>query len=229
MDEPEAPAQSNVLATTELLELIFFCLDAKTLFAIQRVCRNWNSLISDSRKLQELMFLRVPPNAKQPPALHHCDTSWDERDAQLLTAQFADDVTLCPVLEIATQFVRTHPGQIAASCTQSALRGSPSWHKMLLSNPPCKQATVALWWRIGDSMRGSIYLESVTNSTGLRFADVVRAALAMRAGNWKEMPDGKLLPLSAAGQVTLDEFLKQKAGEDVRMMDSTSVFFLKMG
>lgn len=225
MDEPETPAQSNVLATTELLELIFLCLDARTLFAIQRVCRNWNSLINDSRKLQELMFLRVPPNAKQPPSLHHCATNWEER---LATAQFMDDVILCPVLELATQFVRTHPGHVAASCTQSALRGSPSWHRMLLSNPPCKQATVALWWRIGDSMRGSIYLESVTSSAGLRFKDVVQAALAQRAGNWKEMPDGKLLPLSAAGQVTLDEFLKQNAGEDVRMMDSTSVFFLRM-
>lgn len=77
-------------------------------------------------------------------------------------------------------------------------------------------------------MRGSIYLESVTNFTGLRFEDVVQAALAQKTGNWKEMPDGKLLPLSAAGDVTLEEFLKMKAGEDVRMMESTSVFFLRM-
>lgn len=78
-------------------------------------------------------------------------------------------------------------------------------------------------------MRGSIYLESVTSSTGLRFADVVEATLAQTAGHWKEMPDGKLLPLSAVGQgFTLDEFLKIKAGEEVRMMDSTSFFFLRM-
>lgn len=77
-------------------------------------------------------------------------------------------------------------------------------------------------------MRGSIYLESVTSSTGLRFADVIEAAFAQKNGNWKDMPDGELLPLSAAGSVTLDEFLKMKAGEDVRMMHSTSVFFLRM-
>ena len=77
-------------------------------------------------------------------------------------------------------------------------------------------------------MRGSIYLESVTSSTGLRFADVIEAAFAQTKGNWKDMPDGKLLPLSAVGPVTLGEFLKMKAGEDVRMMDSTSVFFLRM-
>jgi hypothetical protein len=99
---------------------------------------------------------------------------------------------------------------------------------MLLTIPPCKSATVALYWSIDESMRGSIYLESVTSSTGLRFADVVEAALAQRAGNWKEMPDGKLLPLSAVGDVTLDEFLKLKAGGDVRMVESTSVFFLRM-
>ena len=77
-------------------------------------------------------------------------------------------------------------------------------------------------------MRGSIYLESVTSATGLRFKDVIEAAFAQTNGNWKDMPDGKLLPLSAVGPVTLDEFLKLKAGEDVRMMDSTSVFFLRM-
>lgn len=77
-------------------------------------------------------------------------------------------------------------------------------------------------------MRGSIYLESVASSTGLRFADVVETVLAHREGKWKEMPDGKFLPLSAVGDVTLDEFLKIKAGEDVRLMDSTSVFFLSM-
>jgi hypothetical protein len=98
---------------------------------------------------------------------------------------------------------------------------------MLLSIPPCKSATVALWWRIGESMRGSIYLESVTSSTGLRFADVVEAVFKQREGNWKAMPIGKLLALSSVGDVTLDEFLKMKAGEDVRMMESTSVFFLR--
>lgn len=77
-------------------------------------------------------------------------------------------------------------------------------------------------------MRGSVYLESVTNSEGLRFVDVVKAAFEQKAGNWKDMPDGQLLPLNAAGDVTLDEFLKQRAGEDVRMMDSTSVFFLRV-
>ena len=84
-------------------------------------------------------------------------------------------------------------------------------------------------------MRGSIYLESVSDAGGLRFADVVEAALKQTAGNWKELPDGELLPLSAAGDgqeaITLDEFLKRKAacGEDLRMMELTSVFSLKMG
>lgn len=224
MDDSEAPAQSHVLATTELLELTFLCLDAKSLFAIQRVCRSWKCLINDSRKLREKMFL-------QPSTQRGRATIWDNEDIRLYTTQYMENVTLCPVLEVATHYVRTvHLGRIAASCTQSALRGSPSWHKMLLSDPPCKQATVALWWQIGDSIRGSIYLESVTNSAGVRFTDVVEAALAQRTGKWKEMPDGKLLQLNAAGEVTLDEFLKQRGGEgeDVRMMDSTSVFFLRM-
>jgi hypothetical protein len=86
---------------------------------------------------------------------------------------------------------------------------------------------VALWWLIEDSMRGSIYLENVTSLEGLRFADVVEAVFKYREGNWKAMPDGRLLALSSVGDVTLDEFLKIKAGEDVRLMESTSVFFLR--
>jgi hypothetical protein len=224
---PETQAQTHVLATTELLELIFLCLDATTLFAIQRVCRKWNWLINDSRKLQEHMFLRAPSNPKHVPSTTEDRTVSLQYDNALPhTAQFTE-ITLCPVLEIATEFMRTQPSSIAASCNQSALRGSPSWHKMLLSIPPCKSATVALWWRIGESMRGSIYLELVTSSTGLRFADVVEAVFKQREGNWKAMPIGKLLALSSVGDVTLDEFLKMKAGGDVRMMESTSVFFLR--
>jgi hypothetical protein len=224
---PETQAQTHVLATTELLELIFLCLDATTLFAIQRVCRKWNWLINDSRKLQEHMFLRAPSNPEHVPSTTEDRTVSLQYDNALPhTAQFTE-ITLCPVLEIATEFMRTQPSSIAASCNQSALRGSPSWHKMLLSIPPCKSATVALWWRIGESMRGSIYLESVTSSTGLRFADVVEAVFKQREGNWKAMPIGKLLALSSVGDVTLDEFLKMKAGGDVRMMESTSVFFLR--
>jgi hypothetical protein len=221
MAEPESSAQDHVLATTELLELIFLCLDATEVFAIQRVCRQWNYLIGDSRKLQEHMFLRVPLKAN-----HASSTDQEYRDGELYV-KHAMDVTLCPVLDVAIQYPRSETGFIAASCSQSALRGSPSWHKMLLSMPPCKSATVALWWRIGETMRGSIYVDSVTNSRGLRFADVIEAAFAQTNGDWKNMPDGRLQPLSAAGTVTLDEFLKIKAEEDVRMMDSTSVFFLR--
>lgn len=236
MLEPESAAQSHVLATTELLELILLHLDATTLFAVQRVCRKWHSLISDSRKLQEQMFLRAPSKSQQFP------TSTKDR---IITVHYSDrapypdqqteEVILCPVLDIATRFIRTQPGSIAAACNQSALRGSPSWHKMLLTIPPCKAATAVLWWRIGDSIRGSIYLESVTNAEGLRFADVVEAALKQTAGNWKELPDGELLPLSAAGggqeAITLEDFLGRRAacGEDLRMMEATSVFSLKMG
>lgn len=228
MPESDSSAQDHVLATTELLELVFLCLDATTLFAIQRVCRRWNCLISDSRKLQEHMFLRAPSNAR------HTSSSNQDRSISLqyrdgeLYADHSVEVNLCPILDVAIQYPRTQGGSIAASCSQSALRGSPSWHKMLLTNPPCKSATVALWWRIEETMRGSIYLESVTSSTGLRFSDVIQAAFAQTNGNWKDMPDGNLLPLSAVGSVTLDEFLKMKAGEDVRMMESTSVFFLRM-
>ncbi|KAM0714399.1 hypothetical protein Q7P37_010186 [Cladosporium fusiforme] len=224
LHNPQAQAQTQVLATTELLELIHLCLPPKTLFAIQRVCQKWNDLIKSSLRLQERMFLRAPPASR----VHVSDEHPQHSEGQNMQQQNSPSLALCPILSIATQFVRTHPDQIAASCSQSALRGQPSWHQMLLTIPPCKEATVALWWRTGDSMRGSVYLESVRNSDGLRFADVVKAAFEQKAGNWKAMPDGKLRPLSDVGDVTLERFLEGKAGGDVRMMDSTSVFFLRV-
>ena len=54
------PAQAGVFATVELLELVLLNLDPITLFAIQRVCKQWKYLIADSHRLQERMFLRAP-------------------------------------------------------------------------------------------------------------------------------------------------------------------------
>lgn len=84
-------------------------------------------------------------------------------------------------------------------------------------------------------MRGSVYLESESlaiddpaNSGGLRFSDVVEAAMAQKTGKWKTLPDGKLLPLSAAGRdLSLGRFLEEVSGGDERVVvEATSVLIL---
>lgn len=78
-------------------------------------------------------------------------------------------------------------------------------------------------------MRGSVYLESLAGSDGLRFRDVVEAALAMRTGKWKRLPVGEVMPLSAAGEdVSLGGLLErvvrdEGGGEEV---EATSLFVM---
>jgi len=242
----DARAQSRVLDTAELLELILQFLDPITLFAIQRVCKRWKGFIADSHLLQEHMFLRVQaynedfqtncrPSAPRSTSAvlinrsagRHCyDDNYADIDDDNMEPS---PVTLCPILTPATQFIRTHSNQLAVTCSQTALYGRPSWHNMFLTFPACKSATAALWWRLGESMRGSVYLESLApaDSGGLRFSDVVEAALAQKTGKWKRLPDGKLLPLSAAGRdVSLGSLLGEVSGGTDMSVEVTSVLVL---
>lgn len=253
-DVPESssttsPAQTRVLATPELLELIYLFLDPIALFAIQRVCKQWKALIADSHRLQEHMFLRAPachnenkPETSHQPSETQCST------AKILTNHGAENryyfydndtdnddpipITLNPILTPATQFIQTHPNQLAVTCSQTSLNGHPSWHEMHLSFPPCKSATAALWWTLGDSMRGSVYLESLDgrrhdDGGGLRFRDVIEAALAMKTGKVKSLPDGKLMPLSAVGgDVNLGGFLEGVVLDGGGSLEATSLVVL---
>jgi len=245
-ESPSTPAQARTLATVELLELILLSLDPITLFAIQRVCKQWKGLVADSHRLQEHMFLRAaarnnkrPKPELQPTTLcptttiltndtarnhYYCKHGTnDQSDADGIELS---SISLSPVLTFATQYIHTpNPSELAVTCGQTTLllgssQHQPSWHNMYLSSPACKSATVALWWTLGDCMRGSVYLESLAGQSsvdegGLRFKDVVEAALAMRAGKWRRLPGGKVLPLSAVGRdVSLGEFLEEMVRED---------------
>jgi hypothetical protein len=266
---PSGPAQAQVFATTELLELILLALDPITLFAIQRVCKQWRGLIADSHRLQEHMFLRAPacvrnksnPKRQLPRPTttissthtaenhdHKNNDCIDKNNDDATSPPSLETVSLSPILAPATQYIHTpHPNQLGVTCTQTTLLSSssshtPSWHNMYLSSPACKSATVALWWTLGDSMRGSVYLESLAGPSsdnsagrgeqgGLKFKDVIEAALAMRTGKWKRLPGGEVLPLSAVGRdVCLGEFLegavRGEGIEDGEEVEATSLFVL---
>jgi hypothetical protein len=248
------PAQASVFATVELLELVLLNLDPITLFSIQRVCKQWKYLIADSHRLQERMFLRAPvcnnkPKTEIQPStscptttilpnhsawdhykhdnLKYNDTNENENDTEDVDAS---SILLSPILQPNTLTFPTR-NKLAVTCDQTALLSDhhPSWHNMYLSFPACKSTTVALWWTLGDSMRGSVYLESLAGGDGLKFKDVVEAAVATRTGKWKRLPVGEVLPLSAAGKdVSLGDFLEmvvreEGAGEEV---EATSMFVM---
>ena len=256
-EAPSSSAQAGVFATVELLELVLLDLDPVTLFAIQRVCKQWKCLIAGSHRLQEHMFLRAPAcnNNKPKPNRQlstQCPTTttkstthatWDDYKQENVNYNYNDtnetetdandidasSIRLSPILQPNTFTFPTRT-KLAVSCVQtSLLSGHPSWHNMYLSFPACKSTTVALWWTLGDSMRGSVYLESLAGSDGLRFRDVVEAALAMRTGKWKRLPVGEVMPLSAAGEdVSLGGLLERVVrevggGEEV---EATSLFVM---
>lgn len=52
-------SRKAVFETNELLEHIILCLPMKTIFGIQRVCRQFRDVIAASPKIQEKMFLRL--------------------------------------------------------------------------------------------------------------------------------------------------------------------------
>ena len=246
---------TGVFAIVELLELVLLNLDDPiTLFAIQRVCKQWKYLIADSHRLQERMFLRAPacndkPKTENQPSTscptttilpnhsawdhykhdnsyhnhNHNDSNENENDTGDIDAS---SILLSPILQPNTLTFPTR-AKLAVTCDQTALLSGhrPSWHDMYLSFPACKSTTVALWWTLGDSMRGSVYLESLAGGDGLRFRDVVEAALATRTGKWKRLPVGEVLQLK---DVSLGEFLErvvreEGAGEEV---EATSMFVM---
>lgn len=51
------PASTQVLGTTELLEMILLNVDMKTLLLSQRVSRSWQRLISTSIHLRRALFM----------------------------------------------------------------------------------------------------------------------------------------------------------------------------
>ena len=59
--------KSAFLSTTEILELILFALPTRDLLLAQRVCKQWQQLITQSPQLQRKLFFRASPASETEP------------------------------------------------------------------------------------------------------------------------------------------------------------------
>lgn len=233
--------QESVFATTELLELILCHLDIRDLFIVQRVCSSWLETITDSVTLQQQMFLRAlsssSPKNDDASLEAATDTTgcWqcDQDRGRTAASSQATEAVLNPLLDLSTGFspslagntyINTETPEVPNSLTTTpiAFRGKPSWHRMYLSNPPCQEAEIALWWQTCRCGTGLVHSAKVANHDGVRFHDLFRATICM-TGTHKTGPESD----DARKKTSLEGFWKkyeEQEGQVVRMGETTCMF-----
>jgi len=137
-------AVARVLGIAELLELILFFLPPRDLLLAQGISRNTQSIIQQSPKLQQALFLRAIPEPTNPsptPRVYHTNT--------LLEQCFPYFFIRSLVLERSYPFIteraslKALPANSNPERTRAFMRAEASWRCMLVSNPPVTTLTVA--------------------------------------------------------------------------------------
>ncbi|KZN86694.1 hypothetical protein EN45_052350 [Penicillium chrysogenum] len=125
-------AINKVMDTPEILEMILSGTDMRTLLtSAQRVCRNWTSLISNSRTIQKVLFF-IPIN----------DSEWgmgEKIPNPLLTETFA---SFFPVKTRPDRYQFDFRDLVMtrdASTMARFVRADASWRKMLVQQPPISE------------------------------------------------------------------------------------------
>lgn len=125
-------AINKVMDTPEILEMILSGTDMRTLLtSAQRVCRNWTSLISNSRTIQKVLFF-IPIN----------DSEWgmgEKIPNPLLTETFASFFPVKTRPDIYQFDFRDLVMTRDASTMARFVRADASWRKMLVQQPPISE------------------------------------------------------------------------------------------
>jgi len=225
-------AQEKALATTELLEQILSHLDLKDLFINQRVCSRWLDTITESVALQHQMFLRTLPPTSTALA-DKTTTEYLQCDQAHKTS--AVEARLNPFLDLSTGFAHSLAGRTfiddtapelpnPIASTPQVFRGKPSWHRMCLTMPPCKQAEIALWWQKCSCKTGSVHSTKVENAQGVQFNDLFSATICMSGTQKSEQAEtGE----QSSKRTSLEGFWKrylEQDGQVVKMGETTCMF-----
>jgi len=198
-------ARRAVLHTSELLEEIILCLPMKTIFGVQRVCKQFKEVIATSRKIQTKMFLRlrndVPDKrwaleslqkAQKPWLPHVDDARFRKVDAKTKYGRSYRPVVLNPLLEVVPSIQYPQSGNrlynsddfreaVTMSFSQSHFGTQPSFLKTYISDPPCHMAEGAITADFlfdsaeEDAVRGTVSDGDVTLEQGLTIGSVVLA------------------------------------------------------
>ena len=197
-------ARKAVLLTNELLEEIILYLPMKTIFVVQRVCKQFKGVIATSPKIQTKMFLRlrndVPdetwalesPKRSQLPWLAQHDARFRKVDVKTKAELSYRPVVLNPLLEVVPSIQYPLSGNrlynksdnreaVTMSFSQNHFGTQPSFLKTYISDPPCYRANGAITADFlfdsaeEDAVRGTVSGSDVTLEQGLTSGDVVLA------------------------------------------------------
>lgn len=170
-------ARQAVLQTAELLEQILIGLDFFDVWRCQRVCKQFQGVIQQSGKLQEMMMLRLANGPREIWERYFKPSSEDTRwkasfrilrgsEAQSLLPTYGAKPTrlipakLCPVLQLshlgwselpdcATR-LQHRSGESVMFDTWPGLDSPASWKELFVTDPPCTKASVTLELSIGS-------------------------------------------------------------------------------
>lgn len=230
-------AQDRVFATTELLELVLQHLDLKDLFVFQRVCSRSLDIITQSVTLHQQMFLRTFPSSstiqanvrqgivKGTTGCWQCDNKKAAEEVKAILSPLLDLSTGFSPSLANSAFIHQEGSQQLPNpilSTPPAFRGKPSWHRMYLTTPPCKEVEIALWWQMCRCGTGSVHSTKVENEEGVRFNDLFGATICM-TGTHKAEAEGE----QGRKQMSLEGFWKryeEQSGQVVRMGETTCMF-----
>lgn len=198
-------ARKAVLHTNELLEEVILYLPMKTIFGVQRVCKQFKDVIATSPKIQTKMFLRlrndVPDEkwalerlqkAQRPRLAHLDDARFRKVDVKTKARLSYRPVILNPLLEVVSLIEGALSANrlynsvdrreaVTMSFSQSHFGTQPSFLKTYISDPPCYTANGAitadfLFDSAGEyAVRGTVWARDVTLEQGLTIGDVVLA------------------------------------------------------
>ena len=178
-----------VLDTTELLEAVLLQRPPKQILLLQQVSRRWNATIAKSASLQMKLFRRRSENTRDNEVL---DTRRHESgSAALHTPRVPTPVRLNPFCQVESQPPRivkvgmaTRNKKITFSIEKPLSIASASWHRVLITEPPCRRASVRIGWWVDQRENGDRNCinhwssAEVENSEGLTIGGIVFQALS---------------------------------------------------
>lgn len=187
-----------VFATAELLENILLFTPPKTVFAAQRVCRQFRDLVKTSATIRQKLFLRLSGTSAESWIIrtepsYPVTTHFIARDTKSFDST-DHNVKPCTPARLNPLLIRSGPrvwcsptalrvlwGSGGESCNvpfPKAMAGPASWKETYVTDPPCCKARIKLAFLIKSKppIHGTATRE-VSLATGLTLGDMINGAL----------------------------------------------------
>ncbi|USW53652.1 Putative F-box domain-containing protein [Septoria linicola] len=210
-------AAGRTFAVAELLESILQELDPRDLLFAQRVCKEWQTAIASSSKLQQLLFFRasseqvitysyVPKYSCLRP-----DVEWIDRDTEEKATPTRNPL-LEPLFKTLGELSHVpYKDRLSAAWA----RPDASWRRMLVAQPPIKGILRLSWTGYGQKQSKpefEPYLDGPTAGQLPGKAEELRIKL-MREGIQHSFTEAKIVKLCEQDEGTTRSFVEMDAGD----------------